>query len=95
MDVKSLLRKAFLITVPYSIMMFVVSAMFSTHVQTFDQNGNLSGTISGFSAIVELISSNGVLAYLQFVAPSFGLFFLFILGALLIQGAVYEHVKNL
>lgn len=94
MDIKSLVRKAFSIAVPYSIMVFSISAMFSTHVQTFDQDGNLSGTISGFNAIVELIDSSGVLAYLQFVAPNFGLFFLFILGALLIQGAVYERIKN-
>ena len=75
-------------------MVFAISAISSTHVQTFDQDGNLSGAISGFNAIIELINSNGVLAYLQFVAPSFGLFFLFILGALLIQGVVYERIKN-
>lgn len=91
---KSLVRKAFSITVPYSIVVFAMSAVFSTHVQTFDQDGNLSGTISGISAIIELVNSNGVLAYLQFVAPNFGLFFLFILGALLIQGAVYERIKS-
>lgn len=52
MDIKSIVRKAFSITVLYSIMAFSISTMFSTHVQTFDQNGNLSGTISGFNTII-------------------------------------------
>lgn len=94
MNIRSLVKRAFSVAVPYSIMAFFVSAVFSTRVQTFDQDNNLSGTLSGLGALIETINSNGVLAYLQFVAPSFGLFFLFILGALLIQGAVYERVKD-
>jgi hypothetical protein len=91
---KPLIIKAFSIAVPYSIIMFVLSSIFSAHVQTFDQDGNVSGTLSGISAIIQLVSSNGVFSYLQFIAPNLGMFFIFILGALLIQGAIYERIKN-
>lgn len=93
MNIKFILVKAFSIAVPYSIVVFFISTISSTHVQILDKDG-LFETISGVSAIIEMINSNGIFAYLQFIAPNFGLFFLFVLGALLIQGAVYERAKS-
>lgn len=88
--VNAVIIQALYVAVPYSIFAAIVSLSFSLRVQTYDYEGNAAGLASGLEAVLSLISKNGIKSFLSLQAPSFLMFFALILGALLIQGYIYE-----
>ncbi|MDQ2076386.1 hypothetical protein [Marinimicrobium sp. ABcell2] len=92
--IKSIITKALLVAVPYTLIISSISTAFSSRLITFDSEGNPAGVVTGWEAMSRLIAEHGLYELFAYHGSNFLLYFLIILVALLLQGFIYDRKRG-